>query len=197
MIPESPIATVVWRRLDNPGHDAAELRSAASGWRLEGVAILAHDGRPCRLSYAIRCAPDWMTQEVAVSGFIGTVPVAKRITRERNGVWLLDGAVVSHAAGCADVDLAFTPATNTLPIRRLNLAVGASAAVRSAWLRFPELTLEVLDQSYTRLGPTTYRYESTGGAFRRDLTVNEIGFVTEYPGLWIAEAVAEAVADGR
>ena len=143
MISERPIATVVWQRLDTPGHDAAELKSAVSGWRLEGIAILTHEGRPCRLSYAIRCAPGWQTQEVAVSGFIGADPVATRITRERNGVWLLDGAVVSGVAGCEDVDLALTPATNTLPIRRLDLDVGESAAVMAAWLRFPELDLQL------------------------------------------------------
>ncbi len=190
MIAERPVATVVWQRLDLPGHDAAELKSAGSGWRLEGIAILAHEELPCRLSYAIRCASSWKTQEVSVSGFIGAEPVAKRITRERNGIWLLDGAVVSNVAGCEDVDLAFTPATNMLPIRRLDLGVGQSAHVKAAWLRFPGLNLEPLEQSYTRIDSSTYRYESRGGAFRRDLSVDDNGFVTEYPGLWKATATA-------
>jgi uncharacterized protein len=68
------------------------------------------------------------------------------------------------------------------------LAVGASAAVRAAWVRFPELTTEVLEQVYTRLAQELYLYESAGGSFRRELVVNEVGFVLEYPGLWRAEA---------
>ena len=73
------------------------------------------------------------------------------------------------------------------PIRRLNLDVGASADVRAAWVRFPELTVEVLEQRYTRLSKDLYRYESDGGNFCRDLTVHSSGFVVKYPDLWDAE----------
>jgi hypothetical protein len=34
---------------------------------------------------------------------------------------------------------------------------------------------------------TTYRYESHGGDFVTELTVNEAGFVTRYPDLWEIE----------
>jgi hypothetical protein len=61
--------------------------------------------------------------------------------------------------------------------------------VRAAWVRFPELALEVLEQSYTRLGPATYRYESAQGTFVRELTVDADGFVLEYPELWRAAAI--------
>jgi uncharacterized protein len=42
----------------------------------------------------------------------------------------------------------------------------------------------VLEQSYTRLTELTYRYESAGGEFTRELTINGDGFVVDYPGLW-------------
>ena len=76
---------------------------------------------------------------------------------------------------------------NLLPIRRLNLEVGQQAEVRSAWLRFPSFKLEPLSQVYTRLDEFTYRYSSNEGEFVADLTVDEVGFVTDYPGLWEAE----------
>jgi hypothetical protein len=85
-------------------------------------------------------------------------------------------------AGCIDVDLEFSPSTNTLPIRRLDLPVGASAAVRAAWVRFPSLTVEPLDQTYTRLGKRTYRYQS--GTFEAELEVDDEGLVIDYPGIW-------------
>jgi hypothetical protein len=82
------------------------------------------------------------------------------------------------------VDLAFTPATNLLPIRRLSLATGEQAAVRAAWLSFPGFALEPLDQVYRRTGPAAYRYESQGGAFATDLEVDADGFVRRYGGAW-------------
>ncbi len=62
--------------------------------------------------------------------------------------------------GCIDIDLGFTPATNVLPIRRLDLAPGQDGRVRSAWLSWPERRLQPLEQGYRRIGASTYAYVS-------------------------------------
>ena len=80
--------------------------------------------------------------------------------------------------GCTDVDLGFSPSTNALPIRRLGLQVSQSRTVQVAWLRYPQLTVERVAQTYTRLDATTCRYAS--GSFEADLTVDDDGFVVEY-----------------
>jgi hypothetical protein len=95
----------------------------------------------------------------------------------------LDQAAV---LGCIDLDLNFSPSTNLLPIRRLDLAIGQHAEVKAAWLRFPSFNLEPLTQIYSRLDETSYRYSSNNGKFVRDIKVNEAGLVTVYPGLWEA-----------
>ena len=41
-------------------------------------------------------------------------------------------------------------------------------------------------QSYTRIAAERYLYESGGGAFRRELTVDDRCLVVNYPGLWEA-----------
>jgi hypothetical protein len=91
-------------------------------------------------------------------------------------------------AGCIDLDLNFSPSTNLLPIRRLDLAIGQEAEVQAAWLRFPSFTLERLEQLYRRIDVATYRYESAGGKFVTELQVNAAGFVTHYPNAWQVEA---------
>jgi hypothetical protein len=112
--------------------------------------------------------------------------VSLEVGRDSAGKWTVGGTPAAGLDGCDDIDLGFTPATNLLPIRRLRLAVGAKATVRAAWIRFPELTVEVLDQVYTRFAEDRYLYESGGGAFRRELIVDDIGFVVDYPGVWTA-----------
>ena len=96
---------------------------------------------------------------------------------------------VPELAGALDVDLGFTPATNTLPIRRLALAVGESAPVRSAWLRFPEFRLEPLEQTYTRETDQSFRYRALvdGEPFIARLDTDAFGRVLRYEGLWEAE----------
>lgn len=183
-------ATILWRRLDLPGHEAAELRQIANGWELSGVAVVADAGRPCRLEYVITCGAKWLTRRCVVRGYIGSEEVALDLARAATGEWTANGAPAQHLKGCDDVDLAFSPVTNLLPIRRLRLDVGAAAPVRTAWVRFPEITIEVLEQMYTRVAPDRYLYESAGGTFQRELTVDATGLVLEYPDLWIAEARA-------
>jgi hypothetical protein len=81
--------------------------------------------------------------------------------------------------------------SNILPIWRLNLAIGETATVQAAWLRFPSFKLELLSQQYHRLDETTYRYKSAGGQFVAELKVNEPGFVVEYLGIWRSEVISE------
>jgi hypothetical protein len=150
--------------------------------------VLVESERPCRVEYEIACDPQWLTRRCSLRGYVGATPVALDIARRQTGEWTVGGAPTASLTGCDDIDLGFSPATNLLPIRRLGLAVGARAAVRAAWVRFPELTTEVLEQVYTRLTQEQYLYESGGGSFRRELVVDEVGFVLEYPGLWHAEA---------
>lgn len=179
--------SILWRRLDRPGHEFARVYLADSGWRLTGAAVFAHEGQPCRLDYLIGCDAQWRTVTCEVNGWLGNQPIAIDISVDAFGRWQLNGTECPAVSGCTDVDLNFSPSTNLLPIRRLGLEVGAEAEVQAAWLRFPSFTLERLDQRYRRTAPETYRYESAGGAFITELEVNSAGFVTRYPNFCEAE----------
>ena len=181
---------VCWRRLDHPGHEVARLVPHDSGWRLSGSAVLAYAGLPCALAYTVDLDAAWRTRAGTVDGWVGDRAVAVRLAADGAGRWWRDGVECPAVAGCVDVDYGFSPATNLLPVRRLAPAIGAEVPVRAAWLRFPELTLEPLDQTYRRVGERAYVYESAGGAFRADLHVDEQGVVARYGDLWTAEAGA-------
>ena len=182
--------SILWRRVDVPGHEAARLVAReGGGWRLLGTAVFADEGRICSLDYRIACDERWRTVSARVSGWVGGEEVEIEIAAGRDGRWTMNGEDVPGVAGCTDVDLNFSPSTNLLPIRRLELAVGEEAPAAAAWLRFPSLRLERLDQRYRRLGERRYRYESADGAFHREIEVNEAGMVTRYPGLWETDSV--------
>jgi uncharacterized protein len=178
---------VLWRRLDAPGHDAARVRQRGSTWDLSGAAVFAHERQSCRLDYAIVCDSRWRTVSGRITGWIGGTTVDVAVAVDAAGRWRLDGLECPAVEGCRDLDLEFSPSTNLLPIRRLDLAVGAEAPVRAAWLRFPGFTLEPLEQVYRRIRDRTYRYESNHGRFVAELRVSAAGFVTRYADLWQAE----------
>jgi hypothetical protein len=185
--------TIMWRRLDVPGHEAARLTTRDGAHVLAGTALFLYQGLPCRLEYSISCSPIWETVAARVEGWVGHDEIEITMAVDASRRWQLNGSEVPGVAGCIDLDLHFSPSTNLLPIRRLDLQVGQFAHVTAAWLRFPSIRLEPLPQTYRRIGERTYRYESAGGSFVRDLTVSETGHVIEYPGFWSAEMPSQTI----
>jgi hypothetical protein len=176
-------ATILWRRLDAPGHESARLVPDGDGWVLAGSSVFSNEGEPCRLDYRIVLDADFRTRSATVRGWLGEKDIDVTIEAD-GGRWRLNGAECPQVEGCIDVDLNFSPSTNLLPICRLDLPIGDEAEVRAAWLRFPDFVLEPLPQVYRHTGRHTYRYESGGGAFVADLEVDAAGFVTRYAGLF-------------
>lgn len=181
---------MLWRRLDGPGHDAARLIESAAGIVLEGTAVFSEDGEPCRLDYRVDCDPQWRTVATRVMGWYGEHNVDVHIVVSADRRWLFNGQPCPAVERCDDVDLSFTPATNLLAIRRLQLPLGGRSSVRAAWLRFPEPALEPLNQTYQRRGDHLYHYQS--GEFVALLETNPIGFVTHYPEFWRRETPGDA-----
>lgn len=179
--------TIVWKRLDHPGHEWCQLRRRSGNWILSGVVVLSYQAKACSLAYVIRCDPAWETRLLSITGSIGTRVISMRVSVDRRQRWSLNGKRIEAVSGCRDVDLGFSPSTNLLPIRRLGLSIGQAAEVRAAWVEFPSMKIKPLEQVYRRDGEKRMRYESAGGRFVRDLTISPQGFVTEYPGLWAAE----------
>lgn len=180
-----------WRRLDVPGREEARANRTTTGWRLSGELQVEESGVDARLRYAIDCDSQWRALSALIEGEASGRQVHFALAADGTGHWTRHGAPLPEVTGALDVDLGFTPATNTLPIRRLGLAVGESAPVRSAWLRFPELRLEPLDQTYSREAELIFLYRATvdGNEFVARLDTDAYGRVLRYDGLWEAELV--------
>jgi hypothetical protein len=185
------VASILWRRLDTPGHDACRLEGSAAGWRLDGTAVFREGGLPARLDYAVSGDSAWQTQHGQVRGWIGARSIEISVARTAAGVWTLNGVAVEGLAHCVDLDFGFTPATNLLQLRRLALAEGQVVDAPVAWLDVSTGVLDVLVQRYERRGQTTYWYEAPRFNYAALLEVTAIGFVRRYPGLWEADSDAD------
>jgi len=178
------VATAFWKRLDTEGHDACRLIRRADGWRLAGGAVFDHRGEAVQLAYVVDCAADWRTLSASVRGSVGLEPLSFDIERAPGGEWLLDGKAQPKAGGCVDLDLGFTPATNLIAIRRLQPGADADTPAPAAYYLEFTLELGLVEQTYRRTAPGRLHYRSPAYGYDEVLTVSEIGFVTEYPGLW-------------
>ena len=178
----------VWRRLDHPGHEWSKISEGKPFHQLEGSVVGLYEQLTTKLDYLIRTDLNWVTQSIQVTGRVGDRVVELDIQVEE-GRWRINGIEQPQVAGCVDIDLHFSPSTNLLPVRRLNLKVGQSAPVKAAWLHFPDFELQPLEQVYRRIDPLLYRYESGGGRFSAEVRFNESGILVDYAGYWVAEPV--------
>lgn len=181
-------STILWRRLDVPGHDACRLERVGDDWRLSGSATFLDERGPARLDYSLLCDSRWRTREGVVSGWVGSEAVGILVRRSSDGAWTRNGASVSAVNGCDHFDFGFTPATNLPQLRAMNLRVGASAELTVAWTDAPAGELEPLLQRYERIATNRYAYASPRFEYSGVLEIADDGFVRSYPGLWEVES---------
>ena len=143
--------------------------------------ITAPDGRIV-WRFEIECDAAWRVRRAEVVPAEGQ-PL--RLVADGGGNWF-DGAgrAMPELAGALDLDLSATAFTNTLPIRRCNLALNESVDIVTAYVAFPDLTIIADPQRYTRIGARSYRYDSRDSDFSREIDVDENGLVINYPGLF-------------
>jgi hypothetical protein len=153
----------------------------------DGLVLGVEDDAAFRLRYTVRCDSRWRVRRVEVSFVDGGRGLS--LDADGEGRWFDgSGAAVPALDGCVDVDITATPLTNTLPIRRLALKQGESAAIRVAYVTTPELRVAPDEQRYTCLEADAdggrYRFEQVGSGFTAVLQVDADGLVEDYPELF-------------
>ncbi len=198
------VRSLLWQRLDTAGVEHA-LVDDARGLVGHGT-IVAASPVPYTLTYELQADERWGSRRLVVQAegvdWRRTVSLERavgrwRVTAGERGD--LDRALVAAGRSrlllpgaedqgtldpALDVDLGFSPLTNTLPIRRLGLldaAPGTTETITAAWVLVPALTVVAAQQTYTVLGGGRIRYAS--GTFTAELTVDPDGYVVDYPGL--------------
>lgn len=178
------VSSGLWQWLQGTGLERFELVHNDTQWMLRGTILAFAGNAAAEARYEVVCDAGWRTMHAQVS-LLSSGRERKLDIRAEDGRWHANGREMESVRGAADIDLGWSPSTNTLPIRRLNLGIGEkSGEIVAAWVRFPELALEPLSQEYERLSERTYRYSSRGGAFTAELLVDENGLVLEYGGFW-------------
>lgn len=166
---------VGWRGIKTPSTEHCEVVTDAVGVRVSSVINWAAQV----WEYELRATDRWDFRSLTMSNGNRVLTVL----RSGRG-WVVDGQQRPDLKEAVEVDISISPLSNTLPIRRLNLAVGESADIITAYLALPDFTVTTDPQRYTRLSKREYLYESRDSEFWRTITVDDTGLVINYPGLF-------------
>jgi uncharacterized protein len=180
------LASALWRGIANRGHEACRLEKNEMGWRLLGAAVFSNALGPACLSYAVQCDTAWKTLSGEVRGALGAREVAFVIAKGER-IWTLNGEPVAGLDRLDDLDLGFSPATNSLQARRATLPLGETVELPAAWLDVEAGALSELAQTYQRRSETTFWYEAPQFNYKGLLEFASNGLIRRYPGLWEEE----------
>ena len=135
--------SIIWRRLDYPGHESALLFFNDDSWHLQGTAVFFYNKFACRLNYQIICDSQWHTRASHVAGWVGNSLIESKLVVASDQRWFLNNEESPQVEGCIDVDLNFSPSTNLLPIRRLDLSMEWNKRYGQRGYDFPALNLNL------------------------------------------------------
>ncbi|WP_017571054.1 putative glycolipid-binding domain-containing protein [Nocardiopsis halotolerans] len=174
----------VWTRTDvSEGLGLGTLIPEPCGYRLEAGETVVVGEERFFTRFSVRTDLAWTTREVSAE-VLSSHGLESVTLNVRGGHWSgADGTRLPELVGCLDVDVAATPLTNTLPIRRLGLRPGEYRDIAVAWIDIPSLRVRRVRQRYTRhpaeegLERYTYR-DPLHGEYR--LSVDGDGVVVDY-----------------
>ena len=175
----------LWTPWETAGLEHMRLTMGTERIVADGLVLVVNDAHIYRVTYTLRCDAHWRVRELRVVAQEGSTSTSLRLHADGYGHWTAAGGEPLPALdGCLDVYLAFSPFTNTLPIRRLTLAPGAAAEIAVVYLTLPDLAPITDGQRYTCLRRDHYRYDSLDSDFSAELPVDAAGLVLDYPGLF-------------
>jgi len=181
--------TAAWQHREaRSGFEVAYFGNApGGGHRISGCTTAVEDGQTWVVEYELRVDATWSTRSARIAGRSVAGRSSRRLEVEDAGRWRVDGTPAPELEGCMDVDLESSALTNALPVHRLGLTVGDRAAAPAAWVRALDLSVERLEQTYSRTpnDGDRQRYECAAPAFHftTRLLFDEAGLVLDYPGI--------------
>ena len=168
-----------WREEAGPGIQHVFLRLVGNGAVADGFVI---GSDPFAARFRIEIDRAWLARRIEVTLAGGETLL---LESDGEGHWRVGGRPAPELDGALEPDISITPFTNTFPVRRLQLARGESAEIRTAYVDVPSLAVSADPQRYTCLQEgRLYLYESLDSDFRREVSFGPDGFVTTYPGLF-------------
>ena len=179
---------LIWSNQAATGLEHFYLRHGSDEITADGIVIGVEENAAFRIRYKISCDLRWHVRKVVVTSLDEDEQTLSFVS-DGLGNWTNEsGNPIAEFQGCLDVDITATPFTNTLPIRRLNLAAGGSAEIKVVYFTIPAMRVNVEPQRYTCLETGSaggkYKFESADGEFTAVITVDAEGLVEDYPQLF-------------
>jgi hypothetical protein len=183
------IRVLTWRGVEEWLAEHARVELGDDGVMAIGVQ-LGVEPEGYRVDYHLDVPHGWVTRRLEVEASGPGWRRARVLEHDGSGAWRFDGERTPELDGALDCDLAYSPLTNIMPVRRHALhEQEGSAELVVAWVSVPDLNVHASRQRYEHVRPGVVRFSEVDGDFTADLELDGDGLVVRYPRL--AERVSE------
>lgn len=173
-----------WEGLQYNSQEICQVKTLKDTIEVNGSIKGDHEGWFFYIQYHIIVNQAWHAMELAISINMNNKTDDFLFRGNGEGAWQFNGKNAPELEGCIDVDISFTPFTNTLPIRRLNLNPGETREIKVLYVDVLEKKVSLLKQQYRCMAAGSYRYRNVPNDFEAVIRTDENGYVTDYPGLF-------------
>ncbi len=178
---------LIWQHLEAPGWEHVRVITEHPGWTVfDSILAREANGQVLRGGYTLVVDKEWRTLELRF--MLESEPGSMQgihLLSEGDGRWFdADEQHIPELDGILDVDIQWSPLTNTLPLNRIGMETGSHHDIRLAYIALPEPRLQVVEQHYHRPDTSTLELSVPGSNEKYPMTVDEDGYVVHYPELF-------------
>lgn len=177
---------VLWRTWDDAHGQAVTARWENRGWVVQGVVERE------RVEFVVRVNASWKMSQFLL--FRDLEQPDLWLGTDGSGRWgEVNGAHRPELDGCLDVELACSPLTASLPIRRLGLGDGQAAEIVVAVVDVETLQVARERREYTRISAGLWTCRDPLRGVCVELPVDEFGLVCDVTGSFRRVAAESSV----
>jgi len=183
---------ILWTGIEYYSLENCILTISDKGSEIASSIIGAYANELYRVEYRIQTDQYWETIFFEIKTQLYNTMEITSFRKEGKENWYVNGQPDEKFSGCIDIDISLTPFTNTLPINRLKLSEKESGQIMVVYVDILGRKTMPVQQKYTRLSHTGYKYENVPNDFESVITVDDLGLVVKYPGLFERTFITES-----
>jgi hypothetical protein len=183
---------ILWTGIEYHSLENCILTVTDKGSEINSTIIGTYANELYKVEYRIRTNRYWETTFFEIKSQLYNIIETISFRNEGKGNWYVNGQLDEKFNGCIDIDISLTPFTNTLAINRLKLSENEDAQIKVLYLDVLGRKILPVQQKYTRLSQTHYKYENVPNDFESTISVDDLGLVVKYPGLFKRTYITES-----
>jgi len=175
---------IIWKGLHYQSMEYCDINIDNEQLEVASTILGVHEGKEYKVDYVIIANPNWEVVSCRVEIRLGAGIDIQKFKHDGEGNWTKNGKTIDEYKGCMDIDISVTPFTNALPINRLQLQANEVRQIRVLYVDVLGQAIKSVVQQYTKISDHEYQYANVPNDFEAVITVDKLGLVTEYPGLF-------------